>query len=87
MTNGLTPRAPLEVLKAAMPAGKLVGGQWRFRCPSHQDRNPSLVVRELPDGRLLLRCHAGCRSEDVLDALGLEWADLYPAEDGRWATW
>ncbi|MDP9233094.1 MAG: hypothetical protein M3P01_00885 [Actinomycetota bacterium] len=35
------------------------------------------------DGRVLLMCWAGCRTEDVVRALGLQMADLFPPRDKR----
>lgn len=52
--------------------------QWLALCPAHDDRAPSLSIREAEDGRILLHCHAGCSAVEVIDALGLEWADLFP---------
>ena len=49
-----------------------------FRCPAHEDRSPSLHVTQAPDGTWLLRCFAGCETADILTALGLVWADLFP---------
>ncbi len=48
------------------------------KCPAHDDQNPSLSVTENRDGKVLVNCHAGCAPEAVLDALGLDWADLFP---------
>ncbi len=45
-------------------------------CPAHEDRNPSLSVRE-EGGKILLHCHAGCRIQDILSAMGLTMADLF----------
>lgn len=53
-----------------------VSGGWMARCPAHDDRNPSLSVTER-DGKLLLRCHAGCETPAILAALGLTMADLF----------
>jgi hypothetical protein len=53
-------------------------GRWFARCPAHEDRSPSLSVRELDDGRLLLHCFGGCEVGDVLAAVGLSLADLFP---------
>ena len=39
------------------------------RCPAHEDRVPSLSIREGSNGRVLVKCHAGCRQDDVIDAL------------------
>jgi hypothetical protein len=47
-------------------------------CPAHDDHHPSLVVTEGDDGRVLLHCHAGCEAEEVVAALGLSMADLFP---------
>jgi 5S rRNA maturation endonuclease (ribonuclease M5) len=44
-------------------------------CPAHEDKHPSLKVRE-GDDRLLVHCHAGCSQDDVLAALGLSWKDV-----------
>ena len=52
--------------------------RWSAPCPAHPDKTPSLRIRELPDGRVLLHCFTGCSVESVLAALGLEFADLYP---------
>ncbi|WP_209021248.1 DUF7146 domain-containing protein [Paracoccus ravus] len=39
-------------------------------CPSHTNtRTPALSVTDGRDGRLLVHCHAGCRFEDIMDAL------------------
>jgi hypothetical protein len=53
-------------------------GQWLALCPAHADRNPSLSVRELDDGQILLHCFAGCPAADVMAAVGLDLADLFP---------
>jgi hypothetical protein len=52
-------------------------GRWLARCPAHKDRTPSLSVRELDDGRVLLHDFAGCKVGHVLDALGLTLGDLF----------
>ncbi len=53
------------------------GQGWTARCPSHDDRNPSLSVGEGSDGKALLKCHAGCSHSQVLQALRLEERDLF----------
>lgn len=49
---------------------------WMALCPAHEDRTPSLSIRE-DGGKALLHCHAGCRTEDILTAVGLTMADLF----------
>lgn len=51
------------------------------RCPAHDDRNPSLTFNEGDDGRALVYCHAGCRLDEILGALGLESKDLFMPDD------
>jgi len=53
-------------------------GRWMARCPAHDDRSPSLSIRETDDGIILLRCFAGCSAADMLAAVGLELRDLFP---------
>lgn len=52
--------------------------KWVARCPAHDDRGPSLAVRELEDGRVLVHCFAGCSVDEVVGAVGLEMSDLFP---------
>jgi len=52
--------------------------QWQALCPAHDDHDPSLSIAVGDDGRVLLHCHAGCGSAEVLNALGLAEADLFP---------
>jgi len=49
---------------------------WVARCPAHEDRSPSLAVRDVGD-RVLIHCHAGCGAHAVVEALGLDMADLF----------
>jgi hypothetical protein len=51
--------------------------RWIARCPAHEDRSPSLAVRALPDGRVLMHCFAGCDTEAILGAIGLKFTDLF----------
>jgi hypothetical protein len=58
------------------------GKGWKARCPAHDDRKPSLSVSEGDDGRILLKCFAGCETDAVVSALGLSLADLFPLSNG-----
>jgi hypothetical protein len=57
---------------------KAVNGQWMAQCPHHNDRNPSLAVREGDEGAVV-HCHAGCATDDVLGHLDLKASDLFTA--------
>lgn len=49
------------------------------RCPAHDDHSPSLSIKEGDDARVLVHCFAGCSPQEVVAALGLTLADLFPA--------
>lgn len=58
-------------------------GSWTACCPAHNDKGPSLAVRELPDGRVLVHCFAGCETESVLGSVGMDMSDLFPPDEKR----
>ncbi len=58
---------------------KKTGKGYHALCPAHEDKSPSLNIREGEDGRLLLHCHAGCTTGAVVASIGLKLSDLYPA--------
>jgi putative DNA primase/helicase len=49
--------------------GRKAGGDWMARCPAHDDREPSLSLRNAGDGKVLVRCHAGCDQKRVIAVL------------------
>ena len=52
-------------------------GNTTARCPSHDDRQPSLAVYD-KDGKAKVVCFAGCDDAlDILPALEMSVADLY----------
>jgi len=55
-------------------------GAWSACCPAHNDRSPSLSIREV-DGRVLLHCFSGCGIDEVVGAMGLELSDLMGERD------
>jgi 5S rRNA maturation endonuclease (ribonuclease M5) len=50
----------------------------RSTCPGHRDKRPSLSLQWTGD-RVLVRCHAGCNTRELLRAVGLTMADLFAA--------
>ena len=52
--------------------------RWIAKCPAHDDKSPSLSIRELDDERVLIHDFAGCSVEEVLSAVGLTFDDLFP---------
>ena len=56
---------------------QIAPGRWLARCPAHEDRSPSLSIRETDDGRILLHDFGGCQTDAVLSAVGLTLGDLF----------
>ncbi len=53
---------------------RALGGRWSgssgtVRCPAHDDREPSLSIRDGVNGELVFNCFAGCDWRDIKDAL------------------
>jgi len=53
-------------------------GAYTACCPAHTDKSPSLAIRELDDGRILMKCFADCSVQDILGAIGMDMNDLFP---------
>lgn len=66
----------LETVLAKLPDARQNGAGWTARCPAHNDGNPSLSITSTDD-RVLLCCHAGCLTDDIVKALGITTADLF----------
>ncbi|GAB4384135.1 MAG: hypothetical protein Kow0022_05810 [Phycisphaerales bacterium] len=70
---------PVQLMLSKLPDAKRNGNGWHARCPAHDDRRPSLSIAEGDDGRALVNCHAGCTPQAIVEAVGLNLADLMPA--------
>ena len=68
---------PLEKVLSRVPNHQRSGKGYKACCPAHDDRDPSLSISVGDDGRVLLKCFAGCRAETIVNALGLTMADLF----------
>jgi hypothetical protein len=49
--------------------GHRAGATWMARCPVHEDRSPSLSISAGKNGKVLVRCHAGCDQRDLIAAV------------------
>lgn len=74
-SQGMRADKLLSLLRNVKCAGK---GRWTACCPAHDDRHPSLSIRELDDGVVLLHDFGGCSTADILGSVGLTFDDLYP---------
>lgn len=73
-----------EILLPRLEGIRLSGGQYMARCPAHEDSRASLSVAEGKDQPVVLNCHAGCSTEDILGKIGLTWEGLcHPREQER----
>jgi len=72
---------PVDVLLSRLEKVKGKFPSWMALCPSHADNGPSLHVTAKDDGKVLIKCFAGCGASDVMTAIGLSLSDLYP--EGR----
>jgi putative DNA primase/helicase len=68
-----------------------LGGRWRgnsgsVRCPCHDDRTPSMSIRDGDKpGRVLVHCFAGCRSDDIINELRRQGVLEKPEPGKRWS--
>ena len=83
-----------RLIEALEHHGQRVTGSGRQRsaqCPAHEDRQPSLSITDA-ESRVLVKCHGGCDTDDVLAELGLTRADLFSEprqhrDANDWAPW
>lgn len=72
LSAGLVPRdqdTPGAICASRSLAERKAGGGWMARCLAHDDREPSLSIRDADNGKVLVRCHAGCGQRRVIAAL------------------
>ena len=75
---------PVDILLSRLDGVKQTGpGKWLARCPAHEDRSPSLSIRETDDCRVLVHDFAGCSVDSICAAVGLELSDLFPRIHGK----
>lgn len=71
---------PAESILSKLEKVRQIGdGKCMACCPAHDDKTPSLSVRDTGEN-MLIHCFAGCCADDVLATVGLTWRDLYRDE-------
>ena len=70
---------PMLDIASTFPSAKPSGDGHMAKCPAHEDRTASLSINTGDDGRVLLKCHAGCDVDAILHAAHLERRDLFPS--------
>lgn len=81
MQHGIDQEGSLGVFLARLQNVRKTGTGWICGCPAHDDGKASLSVSQGSDGRVLLKCHAGCDAESIVRALSLDMKDLFPRKD------
>ena len=69
---------PIEMVLERIPAKQAGADSWMACCPAHEDSSPSLSIKLTDDNKVLTYCHAGCKIDAVLAAVGMKPADLFP---------
>lgn len=69
-----------EPLIARLSTAKKQGlNSWRAKCPAHDGTsNSGLKITDCDDGRVLIHCFGGCSVQDVLNSVGMTYADVMP---------
>lgn len=83
-------RDPLRGVIARLKGVEAHNAHHEALCPAHDDRNPSLSIKEVEgeDGqkKVLIKCFAGCDTERILKELGLGWKDLFSESGSNWSN-
>jgi len=77
---GSAPSDPVQTVLGRLQDIARSGDGWMAKCPAHHDEKPSLSIGYGSDGRALLKCHAGCSVDSILEKLGMEKRDLFARE-------
>jgi hypothetical protein len=59
------------------------GDKRTARCVAHPDHDNSLSISSGSDGRVLVKCFAGCDVDAICAALGIEVKDLFPSKEPK----
>ena len=70
-------QANAQILLERLDGVQTQGKGWRARCPACGGSSRKVSIAE-SDSRVLVHCFGGCNALDVLQAVGLSWADVMP---------
>ena len=65
-----------EIINVFQGAKSIGQNSFQVKCPAHRDDKASLTVTE-EDNKILMHCHAGCDTANILSAVGLTEKDLF----------
>lgn len=72
-----------EIVLPKFESVRRSGSGFMVKCPAHEDRQASLSVALGREQPVVFHCHAGCKPEDIMKALGLTWDDLLKPRDRK----
>lgn len=70
----------LQEIVSNFRGAKKTGNKFMAYCPVHESdgkHNPSLSISEGNDGKILMKCFAGCETIHILASVGLSFSDLF----------
>lgn len=70
MPDARTQAMSMDVLLPRLRNVRRTGDGWMACCPAHEDKRPSLSIKEGEDVPIVLKCFAGCSFEAISGALG-----------------
>jgi hypothetical protein len=73
---------PIDLILSHLKDPQKTNKGYKAKCPNHHDKRASLTISEGDDGRVLLKCFAGCPTEEIVKAVGLKMKDLFPKKRG-----
>lgn len=72
-----------ELLTYFKVSRKISDSSYQCKCPVHNDGQASLTISE-DRGKILLHCHAGCETRDILEEVGLSFQALGDYKSPKW---
>lgn len=79
-------KSTLQIVLEKLDSPRKSGCGWVAKCPAHDDKSPSLSVSLASDGKVLVKCFAGCSFDSIVAALRLRACDLFPGDQARPST-
>ena len=70
-----------ERIAKSLPKARRSGNGWVACCVAHEDHTPSLSLTDGANGKVLVKCFAGCEQQVVIDAL--KGRGLWPQQEHR----
>lgn len=73
----------LELLLSRLEKVRGRNGSYTACCPAHDDKSPSLAIRE-DGGKILLHCFGGCEVSTIAAAVGMDMTELFPPREPKY---